>query len=60
MDQQKNKNIKDFIREKTVWQDKAVPGKIRNTFYRTKPGCYCPPPYQLKYRKLSEILNNDI
>lgn len=26
------------------------------SFFRTKPGCYKPEPYELKYRKLSEVL----
>ena len=56
MDQLKKKNLNDFTRMKHVLQDSGLPQKIHSTFFRTKPGCYCPPPYQLKYRNLSEVL----
>lgn len=56
MDQLKNKTLKDFSRAKSILSNRDLTEKIRITFYRTKPGCFCPPPYQLKYRKLSEVL----
>ena len=56
MDQLETKNLKDFTRGKDAEQTMAFPQKIYSTFFRTKPGCYCPPPYQLKYRNLSEVL----
>lgn len=56
MDQLENKSLKDFTRGKHAEQKMDLPQKIRSTFYRTKPGCYCPPPYQLKCRNLSEVL----
>ncbi|MBQ6064730.1 MAG: hypothetical protein IJK42_00425 [Prevotella sp.] len=46
----------NFKRIKGICQDVDLHVKKRVTFYRTKPGCYTPPPYQLKYRKLSEIM----
>lgn len=57
MDQLKKKNVKDFTRGKAIQQNSPITRKVRNTLYRTKPGSYCPPPYQLKFRKLSEVLN---
>lgn len=58
MDQLKNKTIKDFKRGRIVNKDKDLDlnRMIFISFFRTKPGCYCPPPYQLKYRRLSEVL----
>ena len=48
--------VEDFKRVKGISHDVSLNSKRRVTFYRTKAGCYTPPPYQLKYRKLSEIL----
>ena len=48
--------IEDFKRVKGTLNDEALSGSKRITFYRTKSGCYTPPPYVLKYRKLSEVL----
>lgn len=56
LDQNKTAVIGGFKRAKLVAQTKDLSRKIRITFYRTKPGCYCPSPYQLKYRELSEVL----
>ena len=56
MSESKNTIIGNFTREKTIQQDKDLTRKVRVTFYRTKPGCYTPPPYQLKYRELSKVL----
>ena len=56
MDQLKKKNLKDFVRGKSIQKDLVIPQKVRSTLYRIKPGGYCPPTYQLKYRKLSEVL----
>ena len=52
----KDAKIEDFKRVKVLQNDDVLDIKKRVTFYRTKPGCYTPPPYQLKYRKLSEVL----
>ena len=30
--------------------------RVRASFYRTKPGCYTPPPYKVDRIKLSEVL----
>jgi len=51
-----NNKIEEFKRVKGNNQEEALDVKHHVTFYRTKPGCYTPPPYQLKYRKLSEVL----
>lgn len=56
MDQLETKNLKDFTRGKNAEQEVVFPKKIHSISFRTKPGCYCPPPYQLKYRNLSEVL----
>lgn len=56
MNYSKKKNIKDFVRKKLVVPNKDISRKVCVTFYRTKSGCYCPPPYQLKYRELSKVL----
>ena len=29
---------------------------VKATYYKTKSGCYTPPPYKLDYCKLSEVL----
>ena len=56
MDQLKRKALKDFVRGKALQENTFFPRKVHSTLYRIKPGCYCPPQYQLKYRKLSEVL----
>ena len=48
--------IKDFKRIKGSGKSFDLDSKRRVTFYRTKPGCYTPPPYELKFRKLSDVL----
>lgn len=49
-------SINGFTKAKVIAQTKDLSRKIRITFYRTKPGCYSPAPYQIKCRKLSDVL----
>ena len=49
----KDAKVEDFKRIKGVQNEDVLNSKKHVTFYRTKPGCYTPPPYQLKYRRLS-------
>jgi hypothetical protein len=49
-----NMNLEDFIIVEAPQQE-AKRG-IRASFYRTKPGCYTPPVYQVDRIKLSEVL----
>lgn len=58
MDHLKNKTIKDFRKGMIINKDNGLDlnRKIFSSFHRAKPGCYCPLPYQLKYRRLSEVL----
>lgn len=48
--------IENLKRVKNVQRPVTVSEKKRITFYKTKQGCYTPPPYVLKYRELSEVL----
>ena len=52
----KSTGIGGFTRAKVIAQTKDLSPKIRVTFYRTKPSFYSPAPYQIKCRKLSEVL----
>ena len=49
-----NAKMEDFT---IVEAPKQATGKrVRASFYRTKPGCYTPPPYKVDRIKLSEVL----
>lgn len=56
MDQIRRTALDRYSRLKSIDKEKEIIRKIRITFYRTKPGCYSPAPYRLKFRKLSEVL----
>ena len=50
----KNARFEDFCQ---VEAPKQRTGKrVCASFYRTKPGCYTPPPYKVDRIKLSEVL----
>ena len=56
MIQFKDMSIADFQRSKAVPKNNLRQQQSRVTFYKTKPGCYTPPSYELKYRKLSDVI----
>ena len=50
----KDFRFEDFRQEDAPKQETAK--RVRASFYRTKPGCYTPPPYKVDRIKLSEVL----
>ena len=58
------KNMKNKNFENMTWEDFTIleaprqetKRRVRASFYRTKPGCYTPPAYQVDRIKLSEVL----
>ena len=50
----KNARFEDFNIVEAPKQETSK--RVRASFYRTKPGCYTPPPYKVDRIKLSEEL----
>ena len=50
----KNARMEDFTIVEAPMQ--KAKKRVRASFYRTKPGCYTPPPYKVDRIKLSEVL----